>query len=508
MKIMMRSFNTIFIEEPWLAFGDGKRYIDPKKGLLAYGPCLYDNRRAISSSIRLGIVGSGETISLVQQWIERCQGEIPAKKANSLLFQLFPGFTKIFGCKLYTLNECIETVTKEEIKQVLEARGFQQRVKEAAKLFIEKLSNFQGREPRPHVVICALPQEIVDKCAIRTRGYVTVRIRLTKKEKEILEKIEEHRRTGQTTLFPIHEEDIERTSEASDLRRLIKVGAMELDIPTQLVKPRTLRIDSSDQTLQDEATRAWNFSVAIYYKAEGYPWKLANMENGTCYVGVSFYKDPPDSRGNMKSSIAQVFTHTGEGLVLRGSRAVIDEVTGSPHLTGNGAYQLVIDVLKEYEKQMRQLPRRLVVHKSSRYKPDELAGFEKGAKNIKLRDFVTIETRGIKFMRKKGIYPPLRGTVIQIGTSDYLLYTKGYSPYLETYPGLRVPTPIEVVEHKGDSSLEIICQEIFSLTKMNWNSADFCIRKPITLEYAGEVGKILAYVPEEVIPRPEYRFYM
>jgi hypothetical protein len=183
MKIMMRSFNTIFIEEPWLAFGDGKRYIDPKKGLLAYGPCLYDNRRAISSSIRLGIVGSGETISLVQQWIERCQGEIPAKKANSLLFQLFPGFTKIFGCKLYTLNECIETVTKEEIKQVLEARGFQQRVKEAAKLFIEKLSNFQGREPRPHVVICALPQEILDKCATKTRGYVTVRIKLTKKRK-------------------------------------------------------------------------------------------------------------------------------------------------------------------------------------------------------------------------------------------------------------------------------------------------------------------------------------
>lgn len=504
----MQNFNTIFIEEPWLAFGDGKRYIDPKKGLLAYGPCLYDNRRAISSSIRLGIVGSGETITLVKQWIERCQGEIPAKKANSLLFQPFPGFTQVFGCELRILNECTEILTQEDIKRVLETRGFQQRVREAARLFIEKLSNFPGREPRPHVVICALPQEIVDNCATRTRGNATVRIRLTKKEKEILEKIEDHRRTGQTTLFPIHEEDIERTSEASDLRRLVKVGAMELDIPTQLVKPRTLRIDAKDQTLQDEATRAWNFSVAIYYKAEGYPWKLANMESGTCYVGVSFYKDPPNSRGNMKSSIAQVFTHTGEGLVLRGSRAVIDEVTGSPHLTSNGACQLVIDVLKEYEKQMKQLPRRLVVHKSSRYNPDELAGFEKGAKNIKLRDFVTIETRGIRFMRNKGIYPPLRGTVIQMGRGDYLLYTKGYSHYLETYPGLRVPTPIEVVEHKGDSSLEVICQEIFSLTKMNWNSADFCIRKPITLEYASEVGKILAYIPEEVIPRPEYRFYM
>ena len=504
----VHSFKTTFIEEPWLTFGDGERYVDPKKGLLAYGPCLYDNRRAISSSIRLGIVGSRDTISLAKQWIDRCQGEISPKKENSLLFQSFPGFTKIFGCQLCVPNECIEVITEAEVKHVLEVKNFQQRVKTAAKMFTEKLSNFRGREPRPHVVICALPQEIVDECSTRERGYFRTRIKLTEIEKEILKKIKEFKKTGQTTLIPFREEELEMVSEASNLRRLIKAEAMQLDIPTQLAKPQTFQEASSESTLQDDATRAWNFSVAIYYKAEGYPWKLANMESGTCYVGVSFYKDPPDSRGNMKSSIAQVFTHTGEGLVLRGSRAIIDEVTGSPHLSERGAYQLMVDVLNEYEKQMRQLPRRLVVHKSSRYKLEELSGFEKAAENIKLKDFVTIETRGIRFMRKKGIYPPVRGTVIQIGVGDYLLFTKGYSHYLETYPGLRVPTPIEIVEHHGDSLLETICTEIFALTKMNWNSADFCIRNPITLEYASEVGKILAYVPEEVIPRPEYRFYM
>jgi hypothetical protein len=53
---------------------------------------------------------------------------------------------------------------------------------------------------------------------------------------------------------------------------------------------------------------------------------------------------------------------------------------------------------------------------------------------------------------------------------------------------LRVPTPIEIVENYGDASLETICQEIFALTKVNWNSADFCIRNPITFDYASEVG--------------------
>jgi hypothetical protein len=502
------NFKSFFIEEPSLTFGDGRRYIDPKKGLLAYGPCLYEKRKVIVSSIRLGIVGTKDTIDQCKQWIQKCKGEIPAKKADSSLFQAFPGFTKVFGCELRVPNECVELILTDEVKNVLNIADYQQRVRKAGKLFSNKLSNYLGREPRPHVVICALPQEILDSCSATRQGGITSRIKLTQEERKIMKKIRDYRKTGQQTLFPFQEEDVERTYESSNLRRLIKAEAMLLGIPTQLVRPRTFEADAGDKTLQDEATRAWNFCVALYYKAEGYPWKLADMENGTCYVGVAFYRDPPDSRGNMRSSIAQVFTHTGEGLVLKGSRAVIDIDTGSPHLTEAGAQQLITDVLKEYENQMHQIPRRLVVHKTSRYKPEELSGFEKASQRIQLKDFVTIETRGIRFMRKKGIYPPLRGTVVQIGANDYVVYTRGYSHYLDTYPGLRVPTPLEIIEHHGDSSIETICQEIFSLTKMNWNSADFCIRNPITLDYASEVGRILAYVPEEVIPRPEYRFYM
>jgi len=273
-----------------------------------------------------------------------------------------------------------------------------------------------------------------------------------------------------------------------------------------LAKPKTFKVTTAESSLQDDATRAWNFSVAIYYKAEGYPWKLADMKQGTCYVGISFYRDPRIK--GIKTSVAQVFTHTGEGLVLKGGRAIIDEFSRSPYLSESAAYQLMTDVLKVYRDQMHQLPTRLVVHKSSRYRPEELLGFKEASKNIELRDFVTILTRGIRFMLSKGKLPPLRGTVIKVGTNDYILFTKGATPFLGTYPGLRVPTPIEIVEHYGDTPLRMLLEEIFALTKMDWNSADFCIREPITLAYSRKVGKILAYVPEEVIPRPEYLYYM
>ncbi|MEM2292471.1 MAG: hypothetical protein QXX41_04275 [Nitrososphaerota archaeon] len=494
-------FQAFYIEEPLLTFGENQQHVDPKMGLMAYGPCLTPRRKPISSSIRIGIIGSGETIDLTQQWIKKCQSEIIGKSENPNLFQTFPGFTRVFGCELRVLKECIEVLTEAEIQKVIKIKNFRLKVEKAASLFIEKLRNLQVREPRPHVVICALPQKIVDECGTGKRG------KLTRQEKNILKIIRKHRMVGQTTLVPFDESVLDIISEASDLRCIIKAKVMEIGIPTQLAKPKTFISDPTDDTLQDEATRAWNFSVALYYKAEGYPWKLTEMVPGTCYVGVTFYKDLTDPEGKMRTSMAQVFTHTGEGLVLRGGRALFDE-TKSPHMSKKGAYQLMKDVLQLYYEQMGNLPARLVVHKSSRFWPGEISGFNEAAKDIKLKDYVTIQSRGIRFMREKGKYPPLRGTVIKIGKKNYILFTKGWIPYYQTYPGLRVPVPLEIVEHYGDSSIETICKEILALTKLNWNSADFCISEPVTLAYSRQVGKILAYIPEEVKPRPEYRFYM
>ena len=505
---MTTFFQSLFIEEPLLTFGENKHYIDPKMGLLAYGPCMLPGRRAISSSIRIGIIGSGETIDLAQQWIKKCQSEIPGKPENPWLFQSFPGFKRIFGSELRVLSQCIEVLTEAEIEKILKITDFHRRVKNAAKLFVEKLQNLQVREPRPHVVICALPQKIVDKCATRKKGLLITRGRLTKQEKEILKIIKQHRQIGQTTLIPFDESALDFMPEASDLRCIIKAEAMQIGIPTQIAKPQTFTGQSKDKSLQDDATRAWNFSVAIYYKAEGYPWKLTQMSPGTCYAGITFYKDLSDPQGNIKTSMAQVFTHTGEGLVLRGGRAIVEETARSPHLSKKAAFQLMRDIIELYQRQMGQLPMRLVIHKSSRYWSEELSGFNEAAKDVKIKDYVTIQRRGIRFMRKKGIYPPIRGTVIKVGEKNYILFTRGWIPYYKTYPGLRVPVPLEIVEHYGDSPIETICKEIFALTKLNWNSADFCISEPVTLAYSRQVGRILAYITEEVIPRPEYRFYM
>jgi hypothetical protein len=73
---------------------------------------------------------------------------------------------------------------------------------------------------------------------------------------------------------------------------------------------------------------------------------------------------------------------------------------------------------------------------------------------------------------------------------------------------LRVLRPLEIVEHFGSAAMLQLAGEIMALTKMDWNSAMFAGKEPITTAFSEDVGHILAELPPGVEPRPQYRFYM
>ena len=178
------------------------------------------------------------------------------------------------------------------------------------------------------------------------------------------------------------------------------------------------------------------------------------------------------------------------------------------HLTKELAASLLRDVIEMYKRQNRErLPGRLVVHKSSRFTDEELVGFEDACQLVPRKDFVALGGRGLQFYRT-GDYPALRGTYIKFSESDLLIYTSGYVPFLRTYPGANVPQPLEVLQYYGDSPWDTVLREVLALTKMNWNTADFACRDPITLAFSRRVGQILAEVPPDAKIRREYRFYM
>ncbi len=85
-----------FLDEPELEFGNG-RHIDIRFGLMNHGPIDYAGSLS-PKTIKLGIVGTNQTIEGVAAWLNKCRDEIPAKSSRQPnLFPKFPGFANEFG---------------------------------------------------------------------------------------------------------------------------------------------------------------------------------------------------------------------------------------------------------------------------------------------------------------------------------------------------------------------------------------------------------------------------
>ena len=180
-----------------------------------------------------------------------------------------------------------------------------------------------------------------------------------------------------------------------------------------------------------------------------------------------------------------------------------------PHLTETQSVDLLRRAISEYEIALETTPARLVIHKSSNYSPQEMSGFQAAIKEKRIgaADYITIMETGLRLVRE-GIYPPYRGTHIELDSITQLLYTRGAVKYYRTYPGRYVPQPLEIRIVSSDESPGQVCKEILGLTKLNWNHTQFDGKYPITIECARKVGQIMKYVKENEIPQVRYSFYM
>jgi hypothetical protein len=353
-----------------------------------------------------------------------------------------------------------------------------------------------------------MPKEVEAACGREARALGRKRVFLTKAQRKWRQIEKRDQKRGQLHFAFDEDEKDQQPAESrfyQDFHNALKAHAMATDLPTQLMWDSTLR---RSRGTQDPATVAWNFFTAVYYKAGNIPWELSFPIGGTCFVGVTFYREGPDPEAPTRTCLAQAFSETGEGIVLRGDPVTWDiERDRKPHLTRDAAKKLLQLVLDTYHRQFAVFPRRVVVHKTSRYWDDERQGFLDALESVPSHDLLAIERRGIRFFRL-GAEPPVRGTVVQLGARNYLVFTRGYVPFLRAYPGMRVPNPLEIVEHFGDSAADRVCSEILSLTKLNWNTSAFASADPITIGFSRDVAKIIKELPDGVQPHFKYRYYM
>ena len=478
-----------FLDEPPLEFGGSGRHIDIRFGIMEHGP-LDRTRGTAPRRIRVGLVGSSETIEGALAWLDRCKNGVAAKPSRQPnLFPPFPGFTADLGflSELVTEGPLHRALPRRIIRDVSLIPSYSQFVVEAVQAVLEE-ARYLTENTNPDVIVCAIPQEFVR--------------RIDEGEDLVGEDGEEIALSAGPTLV-FHD--------------LLKAKAMDLRKPIQVIRPTTYGARSPKpkgrrrkaRGLQDEATRAWNFHTALYYKAGGVPWRLVrdSTEPMACFVGVSFYQNL--DRSAVLTSTAQVFNERGDGVIIRGGKATISRVDRAPHLEEDDARMLLLEALKRYRSEHRTLPARVVVHKSSNYTDEELAGFQAAVddQEIDSADFITIQGSSTKLFRA-GIYPPWRGTLLSLDEQSQVLYTRGSVEFFRAYPGMYVPVPLWLRCQRVDQTPAALAAEILALTKMNWNSSQFDNMEPITLRTAKQVGDILKYVPLGGHLEPRYSYYM
>jgi hypothetical protein len=489
-----------FLGEPKLLFGSGGMSIDPRLGLARFGP--YSTSDTGVRDISIGIIGPERETGELQGWLEYCQNPIPGKEGSLNLDPHFPGFGQAFRSRFSVSHSWELIIPRSKLQASLADNDPVKRFERTVELYCERVVAAAESQPYPQVILFALPQDLLDRCSsVRPgRGPRRRKVRSAKIDPRQLK-------------FFFAEEDLDTIEESAEtrevyrnFRRAVKVRIMRWGIPIQLATPKLWqhRADA-----QHPATKAWNFCTGMFFKAGDVPWMWADMPAGTCYVGIGFYR-PANDRSSMRTSLAQVFTNRGDGLVIRGQKFEKEDQYSAPHMPPDLATDLMRRAIESYTTANNGIPpAHLVVHKTSRYWPDELEGLQSAATDVPYQTYTTLDERDIRFVRYMKDYPPLRGTLCTIeGAEEAFLFTRGSVTVKQSYPGPYVPKPLVIVEHIGDSPLERIAKEILGLSKMNWNSALIANLYPITVQFAGRVGDILSAAGPSDPIASQFRFYM
>jgi hypothetical protein len=486
----MMSLKIEHLTEPELIFSEGKKHLDPKIGLMLHGPSSWkrDADRP-GDMIRAAVIGTSESMSLFREFLEKMRRRI-APSERKPWKRDFPGLgiNSALHFNIDIGKEMEGIISKEDEDSILNVEGRDNKILRASEVYESNYDDLMTSiHPHPDIVYVLISRRLMD--VTKDPRYDTERIVFARRTMNKKVKWEE------TPLFDFH--------------HFIKVIGFKYNVASQVVRPSTLEYEGG----QDEATTAWNFAVASYYKATGTPWKLADLDEEACYVGISFYQEPGEEGSNMRASMAHVYLRSGESQVIRGKpfRWVGEGGKNrSPQLTTEQASEVLTDVVELFKRQRRKVPARVVIHKSSPYTDEEVQGFSSAVGDSYL-DLVHIrKNSGVRLYIQDNPYPPLRGTLLREGdTSPAILYTTGFIPALGTYPGGTIPEPISFSWARRDSGVSLLAKDILALTKLDWNNSDFCTALPVTISVSQKVGDILAESrARDVVPPNNYRYYM
>lgn len=284
------------------------------------------------------------------------------------------------------------------------------------------------------------------------------------------------------------------------------------------VKAYAARHGQSTQFIREETTATqqpcrvrWWLSLALYAKALRTPWRLDSLDDETAFVGIGYSVDASATRGNhILLGCSHLYSARGEGLQFRLGRIENPIIRGrNPFMSEDDARRTGETIRQLFFDAKMCLPKRVVVHKRTPFTTEEKNGFIQGLEGVANIELIEINVEeSLRYMASKLVegrpkidkFPIPRGAVVVQNSNTALLWVHGSAPSaanpnFKYYQGKRrIPAPLLIRRHLGQSDVIQVTTEILGLSKMNWNTFDYYSRMPATLDSAGAIAKVGTYL--------------
>ena len=482
------------LSEPLLRFAYGQAMEDPRDGLTLFGPL----ESGKPYGLRAGVIGTPDGIAKFSRWVEWIQGPIRAYGYERGR-PPFPGFESAFRMPWAAVPLLTITVDPEELSQRVVLENAHERVYQTVELYADPLRRTRtDEEVKPDVWFVVVPDIVRKYC--RPKAIVEPELRRmgsrmfssTKEAQSFL---------SSPSLFAEQNVAARPYSYKEHFRNQLKARLLGSYIATQVVRESTLenigpqgssRAEQGMERLQSGI--AWNLCTTAFYKCGGRPWRVEGIRDGVCYVGIVFKKDnSADER--MACCGAQMF-YSGDGVVFKGAVGPwYNTVEREFHLSREAACDLARMAIASYETKHGGPPREIFFHGQTLFNGNEMRGFaEATPATTDLTGVKITDDASLKLFRRADT-PVLRGTAYLRGARNGYLWTRGWIPRMQTYPGMEVPNPLRIEICSGTTELRTVMQDILALTKLNYNACVFGDGRPITIKFANAVGEVLTAGP-------------